>query len=205
MFPFRIKIINKDGKVTSAEFVKYSTFQLDKPIPRREKSWYIRKPQQIFTLSISSPIEDFQPANIYGEMVDSRYKLKTTFDKYDIQNGNLLEYHNEGSCHMAFDYDNQYQFPIIELKNCTYDFYESLLNSNSLIKYQQNDLLKLRKLLPNAQITNYTYDPKFGVTSITTPNGVSTYKEYDEFGRLKFIKDTNQKILKAMEYNYKIQ
>ncbi|QTE21027.1 RHS repeat domain-containing protein [Polaribacter cellanae] len=61
----------------------------------------------------------------------------------------------------------------------------------------------VRALLPNAQVTTYTYDPLIGVTSITDPRGYTMYYEYDTFNRLKQVKDAAGKILTENEYNYK--
>jgi len=44
-----------------------------------------------------------------------------------------------------------------------------------------------------------------GITSMSDPNNVTTYYEYDALGRLKFIKDSNHDVVKRYEYHYKDQ
>ncbi|MNL61593.1 hypothetical protein D3C87_1855390 [compost metagenome] len=55
----------------------------------------------------------------------------------------------------------------------------------------------------DAQMTSYTYDPLVGMTSATDVKGQTAFYEYDEFGRLKYIKDADGFILKDHTYNYK--
>ena len=54
----------------------------------------------------------------------------------------------------------------------------------------------------DAQMTTYTYDPGLGVTSQTSPNGITLYYEYDGFGRLHIVKDHQGNILKKHAYHY---
>jgi YD repeat-containing protein len=60
----------------------------------------------------------------------------------------------------------------------------------------------LKTLVPSALIQTYSYKPLTGVISITDPNGMTTRYDYDSFGRLKTIKDNDEKILKSYKYNY---
>lgn len=54
----------------------------------------------------------------------------------------------------------------------------------------------------NAKMTTYTYDPLFGLTTESDANHRLQYFEYDDFGRLKLIRDENGKILKQIDYQY---
>ena len=55
------------------------------------------------------------------------------------------------------------------------------------------------------KLNTYTYNPVFGVTSITDPKGYTIYTEYDAFGRVKLTKektaDGSLKILSENQYN----
>lgn len=64
-------------------------------------------------------------------------------------------------------------------------------------------LESLNNNLPKALMTTYTYEPVIGMISKTSPDGTTTYFEYDDFSRLKLIKDQEGNILKMYEYNYK--
>lgn len=53
-----------------------------------------------------------------------------------------------------------------------------------------------------AQMTIYTYEPGLGITTATDVNNRITTYVYDKLGRLSFIKDDEQNILKTYSYNY---
>lgn len=55
---------------------------------------------------------------------------------------------------------------------------------------------------PQWLITSYTYSPNYGVTSITAPNGNTTYFDYDRAFRLWRITDHNRNIIKQYDYEY---
>ncbi|CAL2080921.1 hypothetical protein [Tenacibaculum sp. 190524A05c] len=63
--------------------------------------------------------------------------------------------------------------------------------------------LRTLSSLNTAQITTFTYDPVVGVTSITDPRGETLFYEYDEFNRLKLIRNSEGFIVNDYQYNYK--
>jgi YD repeat-containing protein len=74
--------------------------------------------------------------------------------------------------------------------------------NETTLRYALN-AIRLNWNMTNAQVTTFTYDPLIGVTSITDPRGETIYYNYDNFNRLKFVKDAEGNILSKNEYNYK--
>lgn len=66
----------------------------------------------------------------------------------------------------------------------------------------------LRENLSSALVTTYTHRPLVGVSSMTDPRGVTTYYDYDSFGRLKetyIIENGVKKVIQANDYHYQNQ
>ena len=62
---------------------------------------------------------------------------------------------------------------------------------------------EVRMYPKSAEMTTYTYEPGLGILTTTDTNNLTSYYEYDSFGRLVAIRDENQNILKTYKYNYK--
>lgn len=63
----------------------------------------------------------------------------------------------------------------------------------------------LRSSLSEAHVSTYTYTPLIGMISATTPDGRTTYYEYDAAGRLQeqyLLEGGERKILEHTEYHY---
>ncbi len=186
-------IVRKDGQVIGAQFTKYTMF-------RSPTYFNILRPAQIYSLDISAPVTNYVSPNFQWQVQDPRMKLKMTFDKYDRNNGNLLQFHTEGSPPTSMVYDSNYSSILMEAQNCTYEQLNQGIDTNDILAVKW-----LRTQLPNALITSYTYDFIFGRTSVTAPNGATNYIEYDAFGRVKAIRDNNHNLLQVREYNYNVQ
>ena len=55
----------------------------------------------------------------------------------------------------------------------------------------------------DAQMTTYTYDPLIGISSVSDVNSFPIHYEYDAFGRLESIKNSDGDIVEHHDYNYK--
>ncbi|UJH66378.1 RHS repeat domain-containing protein [Allomuricauda sp. SCSIO 65647] len=105
-------------------------------------------------------------------------------------------------------YDNLYVIAVI--KNASYSNIATALGVSETVlnDYDETDMValnSLRGLLPNAQVTTYTYDPQVGVKRITDPSGNYVEHDYDAFNRLEKVTDRNGKLLTDYKYHYKYQ
>lgn len=149
------------------------------------------------------------------------YTQKATIHRYD-DDGNILEVSKEGDMRISYIWGYGDKYPVAKVENAAYSSIPiDIINDIKLKSAQDNDhcddnancqeknlrlsLDALRNVLSHAMITTYTYDPPIGVTSITDPNNITTYYEYDNFGRLWRIKDNEGNILKEYEYNYQVR
>jgi len=162
-------------------------------------------------LSFEADAPQVHPPRVFcpdGEIaLPDFYKDATIYDDYDEKN-NLRQYHNDNDIYTTLIWGYNYCFPIAKIENSTWAEVESYLNYSEIQTLSTyNELLpifsQLRNALSNARITTYTYYPYVGIATVSDYNGITTFYEYDEFNRLKFIRDSNSKILKQYEYHYK--
>lgn len=168
------------------------------------------------------------PLSVDVKTAESLIETRLNYNSYDNK-GNITGVSKPNDKEEIYIWGYNSQYPIAKIENATYSQVSSqvsnlqsksnldndrqvdIINSNGTISYQGNEgtlrftLANLRNSLPNAMVTTYTYDPLIGVTSVTDPKGFTIYYEYDEFNRLKQVKDQDGKILSANEYHYKNQ
>ncbi len=128
----------------------------------------------------------FSPASLSGNslQLDSKYELRMVYDTYDGR-GNLTKYHLPAGSHTSMTYTNRTKDAV----------YHTRLNTEKRNDSGSNYI---------SHTTSYTsLIPLLGVDQITAPNGLKSYFEYDDYGRLWRTKDDDEKILE--EYIYHIQ
>jgi len=89
------------------------------------------------------------------------------------------------------------------LNGFTYYEYNIAQGTSSVTVSGSANIDELRLYPQNARMRTVTYDPLIGKTSECDENNRITYYEYDELGRMRFIKDENKNVVKMYEYNVK--
>lgn len=130
------------------------------------------------------------------------------FSNYDAR-GNLTERYKAGDIKEVVLWGYRGLFPVAVVKGADYATVAgivsaSILNNPSSDSIMRSELTKIRTKLSGsqAQVTTYTYSPRYGMTSATDPAGNTIYYEYDLFGRLRVMRDAENYILK--KYDYKL-
>ncbi len=130
----------------------------------------------------------------------------TRFEAYDA-NGNPVQYRNKEDVPICIIWDYSGNYPILKMENVKYSDVENYLSDQELNAIKDNSadnsgiINKLRNHFKQANIYSYTYTI-WGITSETGPDGETVYYEYDNFGRLLNIKNTEGHILKSTITNY---
>ena len=129
---------------------------------------------------------------------------------YDSR-GNITQIADRSGMNITYLWGYNYQYPIAEIKNKSYDQVKSGLSfdPDALASDSVPDPVKIKSIrssFADAIITTYTYKPFVGITSSTSSMGITTYYEYDSIGRLveKYILyNDEKKVLQKYCYNYK--
>lgn len=86
-------------------------------------------------------------------------------------------------------------------------YYQHLLpnTTTSVSLSATNAIIDEIRLYPRfAQMTTYTYNPLVGSSSMCGPDNSIVYYEYDNFKRLKLIRDVDKNIVKVFDYEYQV-
>jgi hypothetical protein len=87
------------------------------------------------------------------------------------------------------------------LNGFTYYEYDIAQGTSSISISGTSTIDELRVYPKTARMRTVAYDPLIGKTSECDENNRITYYDYDNLGRLRFIKDENKNIVKMYEYN----
>ncbi len=182
---------------------------------------------RLYTLRIDSSFSDYISSNGIG--VNQGYESGDFIKGYDQRNrderyvlsqqykylpGSQLLYEKENAKGEKENYLWGYstgnnKFLVAKIVGGNYDSITKYTNQSFLDSalYYSDEVVRikldqLRQQIPEAAITSYTYFPLVGVTSETDPNGNISYYVYDEFNRLRLIRDVDNNIIKKMDYSF---
>jgi len=136
-----------------------------------------------------------------------------TYTYYD--NGNIKEVINRNGLVTTYLWGYNNGYPVAQIKNASFSQVSASMSNiseadlkvlsteNTPSSSYLNKINGLRNSLTQAYITTYSYKPLVGENSNADQNGITTHYEYDDLGRLKLVKDNNNKIVKNFFYHYK--
>ena len=160
------------------------------------------------------------PEKLYLQTGNGIQENRITYQNYDSK-GNPLYLSKDEADKVVYIWGYSYQYPIAKIENATYDEMKSALGYTSdaqveSLSAQSNpdvNLIdsKLRAYFKDkiSFVTTYTYKPLVGMTSATDPQGITTYYDYDSFGRLKetYYYENNdpskKRTVESYDYHYK--
>lgn len=97
-----------------------------------------------------------------------------------------------------------FTYPVAEISNCSLPNMARILGfSPEEAPYHEHDIYNIldivKKAQPQAFVTTYTYIPHIGVRSITSPSGNRNIYNYDSYGRLQSIYNSQNEIKHLFE------
>jgi YD repeat-containing protein len=150
----------------------------------------------------------FVPQSIENKTGNNLQEVVANFNRYDNL-GHILEQQKTNNVKEVYLWGYQSRYPVAKILNTTYDIASAYITQSVLdgatgngddaaIRAHLNNL----RNIPGALVETYTYKLFVGLTSSTDANGRTSYYEYDGFGRLVYIRDKDNNILKKYCYNY---
>lgn len=171
------------------------------------------------------------PKTISSKTGTNPYEARVEYHAYDTC-GNVLSVSKTDGPKTSYIWSYSHSYPVIKGENVEQTTLQSAVTTavNSLTgSYQDlddlmdsligkmddgqgnlrqdwkdfNQALRSNTALGKTLITTYTYDPLIGMTSQTDPAGITTYYEYDGYGRLMQTEDPDEHIREKYNYNYR--
>jgi YD repeat-containing protein len=189
-FPIEVQTI-RNGYVISSDVYDYSSFG------------YAQYLSKHYRLNTSSPLTDYNPAQISGGVTvpDGRCSLQAEIKCYNLYGKPNSIITNSSKTAYFWSYAGRYPIIVVEGVSMQEIIAANIIGAVDVYDFSVCDAIK--QTFPNALITTYTYKPLVGVTSMTDPRGLTTYYEYDAFGRLQTVKDHNGSVVEKHDYHYR--
>ncbi|HML58862.1 MAG TPA: hypothetical protein PKA85_10875 [Ferruginibacter sp.] len=149
------------------------------------------------------------PYKAYTSILQTTEVQQMEYQQYDDK-GNILQYTAKDGVVHSFIWGYNKQYPVAHITGVNYNTASALVNLsvlNSASTTEQDMRLELDKLHTgitgqHTQVSTYTYIPLVGIKTVKDVNNKLVTYEYDNFYRLKLVRDQDGNILSAQEYQY---
>lgn len=207
-----------DERVVSAVI---TTFKQNDPYPDKILRLEKNNAMSLANFGTGSTITNNVFVKNSNPTISNSFTSAIEFNTYD-SDGNVTTQRKADGTYVSYIWGYNGQYPIAKLENLQYSSISTgtitdLKNKSNLDndtcldsgscneKNLRTALNALSTTFPSTMVTTYTYDPLIGVTSMTDAKGYTVYYEYDEFNRLKYVKDADGKLLSKNSYHYRNQ
>lgn len=231
----RIEIIHSDSTIVLEKYLYADDDLSELPVSCGTSQSVLRNGHRnILPICISRSVNGkvterkiIQYRDLWGKNMNYVYPIEEHFQIGDGDFEKRVEYnwYNKAGKPVEVRMDDQSivylwgyhsQYPIAKIENCTYNEVLAIIDQNSLEEIaaaiapddeQWEKVNSLRKQLPDAIVSTFTYQPLVGMLSETAPSGITTYYKYDKAGRLteKYQIDKqsgDKEYLENYEYKY---
>ncbi|MEL6561278.1 MAG: DUF6443 domain-containing protein [Bacteroidota bacterium] len=204
------------SEFTSAESSVFNQMNLSNQIESPVLTKNYRNGQ--LTGSVKQVFREFHPdlfklSEIKTSKQGTIEESRITYHEYDTL-GNPLEVSQTSGTRISYIWGYHGMYPLAKMENVSYNLLSAsnLALIGEVIEASDNDttaateaalrskLTALYNTFFSSMVSTFTYDPMVGVTSNSDPRGYWNYFTYDDFYRLKFVKDAYQNIVSANEY-----
>lgn len=148
------------------------------------------------------------PQTILMAKGDNDLEPRVVYNNYDAH-GNPIDVSIVGGAHTTYIWGYGGQHLVAKIEKLSHSQLPSQLvsdiegatNEATLLGYLQQ--LRNLTIVQNSEVTTFTYVPLVGLSTITDPRGYRMNYFYDDFGRLKYVKDMDGNVLSENQYHYK--
>ncbi|MEX0312646.1 MAG: RHS repeat domain-containing protein [Allomuricauda sp.] len=189
----------RDSEMISSTYTTYNNFEPSSSLP-----------ENVFTSK--GDVHNPNPEIPGSVLLLDRFHKRVVYHNYDVY-GNPLEVSRANGPMISYIWGYNGLYPIAKIENADYEKIRQAMGLSSqqdVEDLDQDDMTSLNSLrnhasMSDSMVTTLTYDPLIGVTSITDPSGQTIHYEYDDFNRLKEVRDRDNNLVSDYQYNYKGQ
>lgn len=153
---------------------------------------------------------------VYVHSGTNPFESRLHYHTYDSK-GHVTSVSKENDAKQIYLWGYNGQYPVAKIVGSDYATVNAVISqsqidnaiNSSMIQSASDQslrtalsILRTDSRTKNSLTSIYTYSPLTGITSETDPGGNTIYYEYDDFGRLKDIKDNTGKIIKNYLQHY---